>query len=158
MSITINQYQDLKLGERITFNGNIFEVAEDVDAIEDNHILISPENGERLYGAIYITHLIDLAGANETGKVIEYRKPIPKELKAAPHSEGINSTSLDYLAHLSEATRDELMRLTKEELGVPDFDLFYSSETVMGRTGSDPYESHLESINNYLIGTYLIGT
>ena len=61
MSITIKQYLELPLDAVVSMNKDTFVVSRFVDEMELREpVLINRKTGERLHGAIYVTHLLKI--------------------------------------------------------------------------------------------------
>lgn len=61
MSITLKQYLELPLDAVVSMNKDTFVVSRFVDEMELREpVLINRETGERLHGAIYVTHLLKI--------------------------------------------------------------------------------------------------
>ncbi len=111
MSISMKQYLELPKGAVLAMNKDSYVVSGFVDEMELREpVLVNCQTGERLSGAIYITHLLWIESLPD-GVVIE-AEPVCDQNQAA-------------------VSAFDDMTLSIEELGEPG-ELFYCSEMMTG--------------------------
>ena len=131
MSISLKQFLELPKGAILSMSKQSFAVTGFMDEMELREpVLVSQQSGERLHGAIYVTHLLRI-------------ESLPGEVDLPVEPPVIK---VDQVA-------DPFIDLSLEigDLGEP-FDDFYCSELATGRMQHASHEQYLNDMHAVLEG------
>jgi len=131
MSISMKQYLELPKGAVLAMNKDSFVVSGFIDEMELREpVLVNRQTGERLSGAIYITHLL--------------------RIESLP--DGCELPANDVCVQTEQASPllDE-MTLSIQELGEPS-DLFYCSEVMTGWVQNPGLTDYQSTQHQLLLG------